>query len=137
MTILLLSSLNFWCGAGRGSKPATTLVLDLPHWLCPSTVVFGPKHILFIWGQCKPDLLPIPNPSFPDLHFFFVFLTRPPPWAAAEVHAHLTPVPPAEQPSCQGGSVPDRQEALWQHLCLPVRRVGTGGGGGWGGQQII
>uniref|UniRef100_A0A8B9XMA6 Poly(ADP-ribose) polymerase family member 6 n=1 Tax=Bos mutus grunniens TaxID=30521 RepID=A0A8B9XMA6_BOSMU len=64
-------------------------------------------------------------------HFCSVFLTPPPPWAAAEVHAHLTPVPPAEQPSCQGGSVPDRQEALWQHLCLPVRSgAGLGLGAG-------
>lgn len=31
-------------------------------------------------GHCKPDLLPIPNPSLPDLHFCSVFLTPPPPW---------------------------------------------------------
>lgn len=39
---------------------------------------------------------------------------------ATEVYAHLPPVPAAEQPSGQRGPFPHCQEALWQHLCLPV-----------------
>uniref|UniRef100_A0A5F9C6S5 Poly(ADP-ribose) polymerase family member 6 n=1 Tax=Oryctolagus cuniculus TaxID=9986 RepID=A0A5F9C6S5_RABIT len=57
----------------------------------------------------------------------------------AEVHAHLTPVPPAEQPSRQGGSVPDRQEALRQHLCLPwvPHRELALNPAQWAGQRIL
>ncbi|XP_074862815.1 protein mono-ADP-ribosyltransferase PARP6 isoform X9 [Carettochelys insculpta] len=36
----------------------------------------------------------------------------------AEIHAHLTPVPPAEQPPGQGSPVPHSQETLRQHLRL-------------------
>ncbi|XP_034076750.1 protein mono-ADP-ribosyltransferase PARP6 isoform X2 [Gymnodraco acuticeps] len=38
---------------------------------------------------------------------------------ATEIHAHLPPVPAAQQPPGQGGSFPHCQEALWQHLRLP------------------
>ncbi|CAJ1049085.1 protein mono-ADP-ribosyltransferase PARP6 isoform X5 [Xyrichtys novacula] len=38
---------------------------------------------------------------------------------ATEIHAHLPPVPAAQQPPCQGGSFSHCQEALRQHLRLP------------------
>lgn len=50
------------------------------------------------------------------------------PLVAAEVHAHLTPVPPAEQPPSQGSPFPHRQEALRQHLRFPVSYWGAAGG---------
>lgn len=51
----------------------------------------------------------------------------PVPLVAAEVHAHLPPVPPAQQPPSQGSPVPHRQEALRQHLRFPVSCRGAAG----------
>ncbi len=39
---------------------------------------------------------------------------------ATEIHAHLPPVPAAQQPPGQGGSFSHCQEAIRQHLRLPV-----------------
>lgn len=53
----------------------------------------------------------------------------PVPLVAAEVHAHLPPVPPAQQPPGQGSPVPHGQETLRQHLRFPVSAQRTARGG--------
>ena len=40
--------------------------------------------------------------------------------AATEVHAYSTPVPSAQQPTCQRVQLQSCQKPLWKHFCFPV-----------------
>lgn len=86
--------------AGLGGARGQAAVHDLRLSVCPSSLPAGAAF-------ARPFLL-----------------------VAAEVHAHLPPVPPAQQPPGQGSPLPHRQEALRQHLRFPVSSQGTAAGGG-------
>ena len=104
------SSSKLWISSeGQRGAPnqLITLVLDLPSYTCPSAVVFGPMHISFIWDQYKPNLLPIPNLSLPDLPFLLCF-----------------PDPTPTLGSSWSSCTPHTSSSCWAAL-LP-RRLGSG-----------
>lgn len=45
---------------------------------------------------------------------------------APAIYENFPPVPVVKQPTCQRKGVPRSQETVWQHICFPVSKAGSG-----------